>query len=98
MRTKDDIIKVITDEQYWTDQDVSRKAHQTDILIEVLIDIRDQLSYLAEAIDTHTYDIAKILPDILEQLRISQFPPKDNPIREKWRNEVKKTREERDED
>lgn len=43
MRSKDQILTDLWDIDKWKDEDRSRKAHQTEILIEVLIDIRDIL-------------------------------------------------------
>lgn len=41
MRTKEEINSYLINKDAWNDNDVSRKAHQLDILIEVLVDIRD---------------------------------------------------------
>jgi hypothetical protein len=60
MRTKDEIIQLITNDAHWTDQDRSRKAHQMDFLIEVLIDIRDILNDGFENIDLTIHNIRSI--------------------------------------
>ena len=69
------------------------------ILSNIREDIRDvkHRDTAALWIQYRLIEVLLDIRDILEQLRTSQLPPKDNPIREKWRNEVKKTREERDE-
>lgn len=46
MRHKNEILYGCKNTDNWRDPDQSRKAHQLDIMIEVLIDIRDQIDAL----------------------------------------------------
>ena len=72
MRTKDEILQGEVQDLKQTTSPDQAQIIQTGLLLEVLIDIRDELTYLAEAIDTNTHDIARALETITHKEDILQ--------------------------
>lgn len=61
MRTKDEILNDLQAHVDKLDPQHQELAKVAMIETEIQIDIRDELSYLAEALDTNTFDLVKKL-------------------------------------